>query len=134
MNAPEAELSAEANAILAYARRYGTPFTRTEIVGVAPGAAWDPSSRWPQTIAERDPLQELVKAKMIEQCGESRARRWPGERRGGKAPYKIYHLTDRHHVPSLADLLDMLIGATSASDERLEEIRAEILDRFGRAW
>lgn len=133
----ESELSAEANAILAYARRWGNPFTRAEIVAIAPGAAWDDLSRWPKTIAKRDPIRELVKAKMIEQCGEGETL-IPPKRRGQatiKGTYYLYRLTDRHAVPSLAELLDMLIGATSAiggtEGERFNEIRTEILDRFG---
>lgn len=133
----ESELSAEANAILAYARRLGSPFTRAEIVAIAPGAAWDDLSRWPKTLAKRDPIRELVKAKMIEQCGE-RKTQGAGRHGAWSRTYYLYALTDRYAVPSLAELLDMLIGATSAIDgtegERFNEIRAEILDRFGTPW
>lgn len=123
----ENELSADARAILEYARHWGTPFTRREIVEVAPGADWS-GAPFPRTVAKLDPIRELITARMIELAEE---RRSSGGPHGGHL-YRVYRLTERTRVLSLADLLEMLIGATSASDERLEEIRAEILDRFGR--
>lgn len=136
----EAELSREAAAILAYARKWGTPFTRSEIVGIAPGAAWDTLSRYPQTFAAVCPIAELVKAKMIEVVDRRAVlikpiRPTSKSRVTVKAAYKVYALTERLRVPSLAELLDMLVGATNAAGgtegERFAEIRAEILDRFG---
>lgn len=136
----EAGLSREAAAILAYARKWGTPFTRSEIVGIAPGAAWDTLSRYPRTFAAVCPIAELVKAKMIEVVDRRAVLIKPirpthESRVTVKAAYKVYALTERLRVPSLAELLDMLVGATNAAGgtegERFDEIRAEILDRFG---
>jgi hypothetical protein len=128
----EAELSQDAQAILVYARRWGSPFTRMEIVDVAPGAAWDPMSRYPRTTAKLDPIHELVRAGLIEVAEERVSN---GGRRGGHA-YKVYRLTDGPR--SLADLLDaMLLGGellTRVVDDEADLIaaaRQEILERFG---
>jgi hypothetical protein len=116
----EDELSNDARAILAYARRWGEPFARPEITDVAPGAAWDPMSRYPRTIAKVDPIRELVRTGLIELAEERRSR--SNGARGGNT-YKVYRLVDSPR--SLAELLDAF--ALEAS----ETIRAEILERFG---
>jgi hypothetical protein len=124
------ELSIEANAILAYARKWGTPFTRAEIVDIAPGAAWDTSAPYPSTMAKRDPIAELVKTKMIEHCGTRATVSQVRNRRPGT--YKVYRLTGRLTVPSLAELLDDYASLRiEAADEAAEAVRTEILDRFG---
>lgn len=126
----EAELSADARAILAYARKWGEPFTRTEIADIAPGAAWDPSARWPRTVAKPDPIRELLRAGLIEQCGTGRSQ--STKRHGGNA-YKIYRLTGPDAPMSLEELLDALCGALAiGNDEAAVSARAEILTRFGR--
>lgn len=124
----EAELSGDARAILAYARKWGEPFTRTEIADIAPGAAWDPLSRWPRTVAKPDPIRELLRAGLIEQCGTGQSR---GTRRHGGNPYKIYQLTGADAPMSLAELLDELIDFDTPAPRRTE-VHAEILTRFGR--
>jgi hypothetical protein len=121
-----AELSADAQAILKYARHWGEPFTRTEIADIAPGAAWDPMSRYPRTMAKLDPVRELLRAGLIE-VTEERAVQAKG-RRGGHR-YKMYRLVDSPR--SLEELLDALEQAVATWGD-LASIRAEILGRFGR--
>ena len=136
-------LSDDAAAILAYARRWGVPFTRVEITDIAPGAAWDSYSRWPKTVAKLDPIRELMRAGLIEQHDEQPVK---SDRRGRKH-YKRWRLTAVESVPSLADLLDRLEdaaveaavsriggehhGATAVAAEAAAT-RAEILRRFDR--
>jgi hypothetical protein len=124
----EAELSDDAKAILAYARRWGEPFSRMEIVDIAPGAAWNASWPYPRTIAKLDPIRELLCAGLIEVAETRRA-----QGRRGNA-YKLYRLTDSPR--SLTQLLDVLteaVGISDVSDRDLaERTRAEILERFGR--
>ena len=131
--AAEAELSDEARAILAYARKWGQPFTRMEITPVAPGAAWDPYSRWPSTVAALDPLRELARAGLIEEHDEQPTR---PDKHGVVKKYKRWILTGV--VTSLSDLLDAYAENVLAAevDELAENdrdrIREEILRRFGR--
>lgn len=122
----EDELSADAQAILAYARHWGEPFTRIEIVGVAPGAAWDPFAPWPRTMAKPDPIRELMRAGLVELLEERRSN---GGKHGGH-PYKVYRLTDGPR--SLADLLDMVVEIVHDGLDGLDEVRTEILERFGK--
>jgi hypothetical protein len=120
------DLSEDAQAILAYARRWGAPFTRMEITDIAPGAAWDAFSRWPRTVARRDPLYELVKAGCVEEHDEQSVK---SDKRGYKT-YKRWKLTDRESVPDLEELLGQLLDACKASLST-KGIEAEILRRFG---
>lgn len=126
----EDELSADARAILTYARHWGEPFTRIEIVEVAPGAAWEPLSYFPRTVAKPDPIRELIRAGLIELAEERRSN---GGKNGGH-PYKVYRLTEC--VTSLEDLLDELTDAVREDSEWLgraqHDIRAEIMERFGK--
>lgn len=126
-------LSDDAAAILAYARRWGVPFTRVEITDIAPGAAWDPYSRWPKTVAKLDPIRELMRAGLIEQHDEQQTK---PNKRGQTKTYKRWRLTAAESVPSLAQLLDELIGAVHWSGEQYgaesESLKAEILRRFDR--
>jgi arginine/lysine/ornithine decarboxylase len=124
--ATESELSDEAKAILAYARKWGEPFTRHEITTVAPGAAWDPFSRWPSTVAELDPLRELARAGLVEEYDEQ-----PVKGRRGRT-YKRWALTEV--VLSLDELLDELTAAVRSEVDGREagRIRAKIVRRFGR--
>lgn len=130
----EGELSDDAAAILAYARKWGVPFTRVEITDIAPGAAWDPFSRWPRTVAKLDPIRELMRAGLIEQHDEQPVK---SDRRGRKH-YKRWRLTAAESVPSLAQLLDQLIDAAapelhvSDREAEIDAVRAEILQRFDR--
>lgn len=131
------ELSDDANAILAYARRWGTPFTRVEITDIAPGAAWDAFARWPRTVAKLDPIRELVRAGTIEEHETV-----PLKGRSGKyKAFKRWRLTERESVPSLATLLDELIDLvpdprnweepSPPGQRTVQAIRDEILRRFG---
>lgn len=130
------DLSDDARAILAYARKWGTPFTRVEITDVAPGAAWDPYSRWPSTVAKLDPIRELVRAGLVEEHDEQPVK---SDRRGRKT-YKRWRLTGVDVPPSLAELLNELIDKVSrdewcdsgAAVRGVETVRDEILRRFGR--
>lgn len=132
----ETELSVDANAILACARKWGTPFTRQEIVPIAPGAAW---KRYAiaQTVGTPDPISELITARMIEVV-DRRTTLLRASRVGVKieGTYKVYALTGRLAVPSLAELLDRYARLHFLGNETGEagDVRAEILDRFGRAW
>jgi hypothetical protein len=129
----EAELSDEARAILAYARKWGQPFTRMEIVSVAPGAAWDPYSRWPSTVASLDPLRELSRAGLIAEHDEQPTK---PDNHGVIKKYKRWILTGV--VSSLADLLDayaakiLAAGSNELAENDRDRIREEILHRFGR--
>lgn len=125
------ELSADAQAILAYARRWGELFTRVEIVGVAPGAAWQALSAYPRTVAKLDPIRELLRAGLIE---VAETRQSQGRRSGNR--YKVYRLVDSPR--SLALLLDALLLdgelLTRVTDDEADAIasaRQEILTRFG---
>lgn len=133
----EDELSDDARAILAYARRWGTPFTRTEITDIAPGAAWDPFSRWPQTVAKLDPIRELVRAGLIEEHDEQPVKSNP------RKTYKRWKLTGVDVPPSLTELLNELIGLVPdprnwehplpEGHRTVQDLRAEILRRFDRS-
>jgi arginine/lysine/ornithine decarboxylase len=124
----ETELSEDARAILAYARKWGEPFARLEITDVAPGAAWDPMSHYPRTMAKVDPIRELLRAGLIEVSGTGVTK--AKGRRGGNT-YKIYQLVDS--PGSLADLLDVLLQQVGMGDHaEAEDTRTEILERFGR--
>lgn len=129
--AVEDELSADARAILEYARHWGTPFGRREITDIAPGAAWQPLSPWPRTVAKVDPIRELIRAGLIEVAEERAAQSGRRDGHGGNR-YKVYRLTES--VKSLADLLDILEEAASAPrvDDVVTALRAEILERFGK--
>lgn len=126
--ASEAFLSEDAQAILAYARaRSGEPFTRTEITDVAPGARWNYRAPWPQTVAKLDPLRELLHAGYIEEYDERPVRSWRGR------TYKRWKLTGIDVPPTLDALLGQLIGAAEfRASADVEQLRAEILRRFGR--
>ena len=134
----EDELSDDARAILAYARKWAAPFTRTEIVAVAPGAAWDTFSRYPSTVAALDPIRELVRAGLVVEYDQVPVKN------SGKS-YKRWALTGADHPRTLAELLDTFAEAvrTAASDDESlwtieqaerdrEEVRAEIVRRFDR--
>jgi hypothetical protein len=125
----EAFLSEDAQAILAYARaRSGEPFTRAEIVDIAPGAEWDNLAQWPRTVAKLDPLRELMRGGYIELYDEQQAKTG---RRGRW--YKRWKLTGVDVPPTLDALLSQLIGAAEfRASADVEEIRAEILRRFDR--
>lgn len=127
----EAELSEEARAILAYARKYAAPFTRMEIVAVAPGAAWDPFARWPSTVAALDPLRELVRAGFIEEHDEQPVKS-AGPR--SKKTYKRWKLTGADAPLTLAQLLEALLESGAGPDGHadVERYREEILRRFDR--
>jgi hypothetical protein len=133
----EDELSAEARAILAYARASGQPFTRFELADVAPGSQWDEYSRWPKTIAGLDPIRELVSAGMVAEHDEVPLKSNPSK------SYKRWALTGA--VPLLSDLLDAYAEAVLKADEtpysaasgvpvyaERDNVRAEIIRRFGR--
>jgi len=133
----EAELSEDARAILAYARRWGAPFTRTEITDIAPGAAWDPFSRWPKTVAKLDPIRELVRAGFVVEYDEQPVK---SDERGRKT-YKRWALASDHTPGTLANLLDELMFLVP-DPRNWEEpmppgmrtvgaVRDEILRRFG---
>jgi len=126
----EAELSKDARAILAYARKWGTPFTRTQIIDIAPGAAWDVSP-WPKTVAKVDPIRELVRAGLIEELDEVPVRTGKLARRG--ATYKRWKLTGPDAPRSLSELLDAFAEEVSSGEalDNREAVRAEILRRFG---
>lgn len=126
----EAELSADAKAILDYARRWGAMFGRAEITDIAPGAAWNPMERYPRTVAKVDPIRELIRAGLVEVAEE----RMPVTRgRRGGHPYKLYRLTAG--VRTLPELLDALTDAVLADDGVTgDEVRVEIIERFGRPF
>lgn len=126
MRDDDAELSDDARAILAYARKWGAPFTRTEITDIAPGAAWDPYARWPRTVARVDPIRELVRAGYIEQYEELLVKSDPR----GRKTYKRWKLTGVDVPLTLALLLEKLHGAIGEGRSNVEEIKAEILRRF----
>lgn len=118
----EDELSDEARAILAHARRWGQPFTRAELVEVAPGSQWDVWSRYPKTIATLDPIRELVSAGMVVELDEVPLKTNPAR------TYKRW---------ALAELLDRLTDAATrpgnSEDEReIDAVRTEIIRRFSR--
>lgn len=126
----EDELSDEARAILAHARRTGEPFTRVEVAEVAPGSQWDVWSRYPKTLAVLDPIRELVSAGMVTEYDEVPLKTNPTR------AYKRWSLTE--HVSTLAELLDAFAEALGAwhagggSVEQTGAVRDEILRRFGR--
>lgn len=117
----EDELSDDARAVLAYARRYGL-FTRGDIVDIAPGAAWE-YGRWPKTVAKLDPIRELVRAGFVVEHDEQPVKSNP------RKTYKRWKLTGIDTPRTLAGLLGDLLGATDEAE--LEEIKAEVLRRFG---
>lgn len=130
----ESFLSPDAHAILRYARsRSPEPFTRQEIVDIAPGAEWDMTARWPRTVADVDPIRELVRAGLIVQHGEQPAKTG---RRG--QTFKWWRLAEVDPPRTLAELLDDLINKVSrdewgdsATVPGVESVRDEILRRFG---
>jgi hypothetical protein len=126
----ERELSDDARAILAYARQWGAPFTRREITDLAPGAAWDEFSRYPKTVADVDPIRELVRAGLVVEHDEQPVK---SDRRM-RRHYKRWALAGDGAPRSLAELLDEMIGTLEnlRSRDHVEQLRAEILRRFGR--
>lgn len=123
----EAELSEDAAAILAYARRWGTPFTRMEITDIAPGAAWDQFSHWPSTVAKLDPIRELVRAGLVEEHDEQPVK---SDRRGRRT-YKRWKLTGVETPKQLYELLNEFGGLSEHGlYEEADVVRTEILRRF----
>jgi hypothetical protein len=123
----ESELSPDARAILAYARKHGEPFARPEIVGIAPGADWDYLAPYPRTVAALDPLRELVKAGLVELHDVVPVK---SDRRHRKT-YKLWKLTGVDVPRTLAELLDALIDVVADGRDDPGMIKAEILRRFG---
>lgn len=132
----EDELSADAQAILAYARKWGQPFSRLEIVNIAPGAAWDLEARYATTVAEVDPIRELVRAGLVQEHDEI-----PTKSSRGKRSYKRWALAGAAPPRSLAELLDAYAEAIrsapgdvnwEAIEVERDQVRAEILRRFDR--
>lgn len=119
----ETELSDDASAILAYAHRWGVPFTRLEITDIAPGAAWDPYSRYPRTVAKLDPIRELVRAGLVIEHDEQPVK---SDKRGQRH-YKRWAVTGEAPL-TLGELLDQY----AVLDLERPRLRAEILRRFGR--
>jgi hypothetical protein len=128
----EPELSADARAILTYARDHdGETFTRTEVAAVAPGAAWDAFAPYPRTVADLDPIRELVRAGLVELLDEQPTKTI---HRGGRRTYKRWKLTGVEVPLTLAQLLEALLESGAGPDGHadVERYRAEILRRFGQ--